>query len=205
MISRKIILGLAIVASVMFLGRFISPPTAIAKVELEAIWNEAPLENLITIIEPLYAPQIIPNDLTLTHIFLQVPLSSIKSSSKPEPLDSSDWHIELNYGKDSTKLWIYIGTSLNADQEVQKLLKKYTQTEQNVTVTIDQQNQYTVPLQQSADKNSFLISFNTGKVDMVVVWYDKSLKEMQSTLTSLTTLHPDHPFTQELQQQLVER
>lgn len=202
MLTKKLIISLLLIFAIVSPIGCIQPPPAVTKIAIEALWAEKPLENLVERLSPVYAPEFTPHDMPLTDIFWQVPTASITTSGTPQLLSTSQWSLEMKYGSNPSQLWLYSSNDITQVSELMRTLKKYQKTEQNVTVLIDNQTKHVVPLQQTQDQSGYAVTFKTAKADVAIIWFGKSLNEIQPALNSLTVLLPHQALTQKLEQEM---
>lgn len=203
MFTKKLFVGLLLIFGIVNLSGCVQLPPAVTKIAAEALWAEKPLENLVAHLSPVYAPEFTPADMPLTEIFWQVPTAAIATSGTPQLSSTSQWNLEMKYGSNTSQLWLYSSKDISQDAELMQTLQKYQKTGQNVTVLLDKQTKYVVPLQQTEDQSGYALSFKTDKADVVMIWFGKSLNEIQPVLNSLTTLRPGQELTKKLEQEML--
>ena len=107
------------------------------------------------------------------------------------------------YGSSPQQMWIYIGEDMQTVSEVSDVLQRYEATNDGIEFIVDGTNEISTQLLESQDKSAYAVAFSLETVDIVVIWNQRPMEDMQQILNSLISLKPQDSLTKNLEQEFL--
>ena len=177
----------------------------LVKLDPRVQWSEEPLTNLVSRVSPLYAPALRPQGLSLSEVLWQPRKSQIPENFtlNNKILNDEVGYVQMVYGSSPQQMWIYIGEDMQTVSEVSDVLQRYEATNDGIEFIVDGTNEISTQLLESQDKSAYAVAFSLETVDIVVIWNQRPMEDMQQILNSLISLKPQDSLTKNLEQEFL--